>query len=649
MHELAETRQSIHPSSAAPYDHGATREGRGAARGRTRCAARAMVDPAIARRPRRLTPHTPNGLESRLFTVSTSSASMLGSSDDAEATRAFTDAHRELIARRLPLVAIAWLGVGLAMRSGLILQSALTPRTAILSLSLQAVIFAIAILLCRADPRGPRVIPVTLAACALLSLLSAAFFAHIGGVEEGLTFALFTLGLGSSVAFAWGWRPALAHLAASVVSGFIAAPYLGFFATRTERVLEVAIGSCVWLGVAELSARSFRSGWYQERARRAAAEKLAASLAAYRDLAENARDLIFTHDLDGRITYVNEAFARSCGLTAAELIGRDGPRPGAARSRQSRSRTRSSRASRRARTFRRSSTGSPARRRAAGSSASSPAIRDADGRIVGARGIARDVTDGMRRERRCARRSRAAPERGAAPPAGAPSGEHPRGRAQAARLRPPRRRLPGAGRHRHSGRVAAPPARVASRAEGRRRSRPHRALRRRGGRAPAAARARSPPHAATRSRPRGEPALARRGHDRRRHERRRGLPDRASRGSAKRPRSASIASRRRRSPTPSATAGAGTIRLTLARRRSRGSLSRSATTVTASPSTNVAAATRSVSSAWRSARSRSAAASSCARRPGRGTTVRLELPGRGARTRERRVTARAVDEGARVR
>lgn len=284
-----------------------------------------MVDPAIARRPRRLTPHTPNGLESRLFTVSTSSASMLGSSDDAEATRAFTDAHRELIARRLPLVAIAWLGVGLAMRSGLILQSALTPRTAILSLSLQAVIFAIAILLCRADPRGPRVIPVTLAACALLSLLSAAFFAHIGGVEEGLTFALFTLGLGSSVAFAWGWRPALAHLAASVVSGFIAAPYLGFFATRTERVLEVAIGSCVWLGVAELSARSFRSGWYQERARRAAAEKLAASLAAYRDLAENARDLIYTHDLDGRFTYVNEALARYVGLPAAELLGRRGP------------------------------------------------------------------------------------------------------------------------------------------------------------------------------------------------------------------------------------------------------------------------------------------------------------------------------------
>ena len=276
-------------------------------------------------RYRRLTPRAPYGLESGLFTVLTPPASMLASSDDPEAPRAFTDAHRELIARRLPLVAIAWLGVGVLMRSGLLLQSAVGLRTAIISLTLQAVVFVIAILLCRADPRSPRVIPVTLAACALLSLLSAGFFARIGGVEEGLTFALLTLGIGSSLAFAWGWRPALAHLAASVVAGLVAAPYLGFFATRTERVLEVAIGSCVWLGVAELSARSFRSGWYQERARRAAAETLAASLAAYRDLAENARDFIYTHDLEGRFTYVNEAFARYVGVPAADLLGRYGP------------------------------------------------------------------------------------------------------------------------------------------------------------------------------------------------------------------------------------------------------------------------------------------------------------------------------------
>ena len=104
----------------------------------------------------------------------------------APVARTLEHVDRELIARRLPLVAIAWMGVGVLMRSGLILQSALGPRTAIVSLTLQAVIFAIAILLCRADPRAPRVIPVTLAACALLSLLSAGFFAHIGGVAKAL-------------------------------------------------------------------------------------------------------------------------------------------------------------------------------------------------------------------------------------------------------------------------------------------------------------------------------------------------------------------------------------------------------------------------------------------------------------------------------
>ncbi len=244
---------------------------------------------------------------------------------DAAAAREFTRAHRDLITRRLPLLAVGWLGLGVVMRSGLILQSAIAPRAAVVSLAIQALLLVVAVVLCRIHRDTARVLPIAFATCIVLSLLSGWFFAYIHGVEEGLTFALLTLGVGSSLAFAWGWRPAALHFAVSVVVWIAAAPYLRYFASGTERLLEVVIGSAVWFGVAEMAARNFRSNWFQDRARRIAAEKLAASHAAYRDLAENARDLIYTHDLAGRFTYVNEAFARYVGAPANELLGRCGP------------------------------------------------------------------------------------------------------------------------------------------------------------------------------------------------------------------------------------------------------------------------------------------------------------------------------------
>ncbi len=265
------------------------------------------------------------GLQSPAFHVPTTERDFFVPSDDADAAREFALAHRALIARRLPLVAIAWLGIGALMRSGLILQSALSPAPAIVSLAVQTAVFAIAIVLCRADPHAPRVLPITVATCGILSFLAAGFYSYTSGAEETLAFALFVLGLGSSLAFAWGWRAALGHWAISVVAWIAAMPYLHVFAMRTERALMLALGSCVWIGVAEAAARSFRTGWYQERARRIAADKLAASHAAYRDLAENARDLIYTHDLAGRFTYVNEAFERYVGVPANEILGRSGP------------------------------------------------------------------------------------------------------------------------------------------------------------------------------------------------------------------------------------------------------------------------------------------------------------------------------------
>jgi PAS domain S-box-containing protein len=167
---------------------------------------------------------------------------------------------------------------------------------------------------------------------------------------------------------------------------------LHHFSDPIEIMLETVIGAGIALTIAEASAHSFARGFREAEAQREAGRRLAAAYAAYRDLAENARDLIFTHDLDGRITYVNEAFARSYGLAAADVIGRDAadlvprdpanPDPAVLRARMAAGEDVPPQLY-----WVKSATG-----RRWLETVSSP-IRDADGRIVGARGIARDVTE----------------------------------------------------------------------------------------------------------------------------------------------------------------------------------------------------------------------------------------------------------------
>lgn len=311
---------------------------------------------------------------------------------DATGEEALACARRALISSRLPLFAAGWIGSGLALRIGLVARGSLSPRLALVSIGLQAAVLAVAFAWCRRSPSAARVPRIALGSCVLLILLAGVFFSSLGGSIEVFVFAALIVCIGSSLAFAWGWWPALMLIVASSGVGLWSLPRLHSFTHPTEILLEAMIGAGIALTIAEVSARSFERSFREAHTQREAGRSLAAAYAAYRDLAENAPDLIFTHDLDGHITYVNEAFARSCGVPAAELIGRVAtdlvPRDPA-----------------------NPDSGPLRAKMAAGEdvppqlywvkSATGPrwletassAIRDVDGRIVGVRGTARDVTE----------------------------------------------------------------------------------------------------------------------------------------------------------------------------------------------------------------------------------------------------------------
>jgi PAS domain S-box-containing protein len=236
---------------------------------------------------------------------------------------ALAAARRALISARLPRFVAGWIGVGIILRAGLVIHGGLPLPLAVVSIGLQAAVLAGAIWWCRRAPTGAAVPRVVFAACVALIVLAAGFFASSGGSVEGFVFALLLICVGSSLAFAWGWRPALGVFGAcaGIGGGVIATASLHRFSDPIEIVLETLIGAAISLTVAEASARSFERTFREEQARREADRRLAAAYDAYRDLAENARDLIFTHDVERRFTYVNDAMARFFSIPASELIG----------------------------------------------------------------------------------------------------------------------------------------------------------------------------------------------------------------------------------------------------------------------------------------------------------------------------------------
>ena len=233
-------------------------------------------------------------------------------------------ARRRMVVRQLPRFIVCWLGLAACWHAVLVAESLLAPRDAVLALVGEAAILVATLVLCRAHPETRRVVVIVAAACVVLGVAETALFAAVGANGDLLAFVLLTLYLSTSVFFGWGWLPALVLQASTGVPWLLATPFLTFYGPRIELVMAIVLGSVLSLGIAEGAARSIRAALVHRRNEVESRRALHASRDAYRDLAENAPELIFTTDGAGRLTYVNPAFARCFGVTPEELLGRPG-------------------------------------------------------------------------------------------------------------------------------------------------------------------------------------------------------------------------------------------------------------------------------------------------------------------------------------
>ncbi|HEY2389200.1 MAG TPA: PAS domain-containing sensor histidine kinase [Candidatus Binatia bacterium] len=239
----------------------------------------------------------------------------------ARAPETLERARRALIVRRLPIFASCWLATMVVWMGVMSWEGLVTVLQAAVLLLFQTGVLAATLRLGRRDPGAALVRPCVTTGLVLLGLSTAVLFARVGGNGDILAFVLLTLYLSSALFFSWGWRPALGVWVITVAVWAAAIPRLHFFLPTPELGAAIAIGSLVCLALAELTARTFGVSFRRGEREASATRALAASHDAYRDLAENASDLIYTHDLTGRLTYINEAFARFAGRPADDLIG----------------------------------------------------------------------------------------------------------------------------------------------------------------------------------------------------------------------------------------------------------------------------------------------------------------------------------------
>jgi len=226
------------------------------------------------------------------------------------------------MARRLPLFAALWLGVVVGWVAVLGLESRLTPQVVLPILIMQAAVIGGAFAVTRAEPAARGVFAVVMGACIFLGTSTTVLFAYVSGSGDFLAFVLLTLYLAAALFFMWGWAAELCLLVATVLPWLIALHSLVFHVPTAELVTAIVTGTVISLALAEVGARNVGLTLHhranEERSRR----ELEVSRDAYRDLAEQAHELIFAADPSGRFAYVNPALAAQLGEPPAALLGR---------------------------------------------------------------------------------------------------------------------------------------------------------------------------------------------------------------------------------------------------------------------------------------------------------------------------------------
>ena len=249
------------------------------------------------------------------------SATIPNTADFDASTADLALAHRTHFAQRFPtlvLVNMSATFVWLVMLCG---AANITPEASLVTFAAQLLILVPAAVACRRRPSGRWVIPVGVAAFALVGLSWVGLMVASAGSGVILGFILFSLYVGVGIGTAWGLGPQLA-LQAIVGTAWVAAlPLILKRLSVSERVVVGGFGALISLLIADWAGRTFRTHERRHRAESRLAAELAASRDAFRDLYEHARDFIWIADLKGRLTYVNAALARVCDRPAASFVG----------------------------------------------------------------------------------------------------------------------------------------------------------------------------------------------------------------------------------------------------------------------------------------------------------------------------------------
>lgn len=227
-------------------------------------------------------------------------------------------AAAHLLANRVPSFAGTWLVIVALSTLIETLQGRLRLDLALMFLVLHVAIVSGAVVL-RSTAHARTIV---IALCGGLAASITGTFTSFGGSAEILGAVLFALSASAAVFFVWGWRPQLALNTITAAIWFAALPHLGVSALPLELVGVTILSWVITLGLAESLRRTFHASLRLRAREQEAIEALQTSYDAYRDLAENARDFIWTSDLQGHLTYVNQATARVLGDTPNALVGR---------------------------------------------------------------------------------------------------------------------------------------------------------------------------------------------------------------------------------------------------------------------------------------------------------------------------------------